>query len=360
MHLISKRDSIEGMSQSKILVASLVGAALLAGTMAAQQKGDAPKGGAPKGAPAFTNPAPPHDYTITAIPGVINAGAKWAKAWEGDHTADGMAGTKDGGLLMAQEQTNGINKIDSKDKATLKFLPSVGPGGIGFTKKGDVIVVERGCTDPGLKEKVNQCADKPAVVQLTPTRKVLADNMDGKGLGRVNDLVVSSTGHVYFTQTGLFHMDPSGKVTQAGENLFTNGVMLSPDEKTLYVTNRASVAAFDVQKDGSLKNQREFGKLKAGGDGMAIDAQGRLYVTMNDGVEVLDKTGKSLGLIPTPRAAITTAFSGPGKKFLYVGTMGATIGPNGTEFATTPAERNTAMTVYKLEMLTPGYKGRAK
>ena len=54
------------------------------------------------------------------------------------------------------------------------------------------------------------------------------------------------------------------------------------------------------------------------------------------------------------------AFSGPDKKFLYVGTMGATIGPNGTEFATTPQERNTAMTVYKMEMLTPGFKGRAK
>lgn len=348
------------MSQSKFVVASLIGAALLTGSLAAQQKGDAAKGGAPKGAPTFTNPAPPHDYTVTAIPGVVNAGAKWAKAWEGDHTADGMAGTKDGGLLMAQEQTGSINKLDSKDKATLKFLPSVGPGAVGFNKKGDVIVVERGCTDPGLKEKVNQCADKPAVVQLTPTRKVLADNMNGQGLGRVNDLVVSSKGHVYFTQTGLFHMDPSGKVTQQGENLFTNGVTLSPDEKTLYVTNRAAVAAFDVQPDGSLKNQREFGKLQGGGDGMAVDAQGRLYVTMAQGIEVLDKTGKSLGLIPTPRAAITLAFSGPGKKFLYVGTMGATIGPNGTEFATTPQERNTAMTVYKMEMLTPGFKGRLK
>jgi gluconolactonase len=271
-----------------------------------------------------------------------------------------MAASPDGGLLMAQEQSDAINKIDRNDKATLKFLTSKGPGGIGFDKSGNVIVVERGCTDPGLKEKVNQCSDKPAVVQLTPTRKVLADNMNGQGLGRVNDLVVSSTGHVYFTQTGLFHMDPSGKVTQQGENLFTNGVMLSKDEKTLYVTNRASVAAFDVQPDGSLKNQREFGKLQAGGDGMAIDNEDRLYVTIGTGVEVLDKTGKSLGLIPTPRAAITCAFSGPDKKFLYVGTMGATIGPNGTEFATTPAERNTAMTVYKMEMLTPGFKGRAK
>jgi hypothetical protein len=50
-----------------------------------------------------------------------------------------------------------------------------------------------------------------------------------------------------------------------------NGIILSPDEKTLYVTNGAIVYAFDVDVDGSLTNQREFGKLQGGtgGDGSA-------------------------------------------------------------------------------------------
>ena len=43
-----------------------------------------------------------------------------------------------------------------------------------------------------------------------------------------------------------------------------NGIVLSPDEKTLYVTNGAVVMAFDVQADGSLTRQREFGKLRGG------------------------------------------------------------------------------------------------
>jgi sugar lactone lactonase YvrE len=46
-----------------------------------------------------------------------------------------------------------------------------------------------------------------------------------------------------------------------GENLTTNGIILSADEKTLYVTNGPAIVAFDVQKDGSLTNQREFTKL---------------------------------------------------------------------------------------------------
>jgi len=149
-------------------------------------------------------------------------------------------------------------------------------------------------------------------------------------------------------------------VSSIGENLRTNGIMLSPDEKRLYITNGPVIAAFDVQPDGSVKNQREFGKLEGGGngDGMAVDAAGRLYVTAN-GVQVLSPEGKYLGMIPTPRNAITVAFSGPGKKTLFVGCLGA-LGPNGQEVTTPPGVRNTAMTVYTIPMLTQGFKGRAK
>jgi len=192
-------------------------------------------------------------------------------------------------------------------------------------------------------------------------RKVLADNFAGKGLGRVNDLVADKKGGAYFTSGGAFYLSPSGQVSSIGENLRTNGIMLSPDEKTLYITNGPVIAAFDVQPDGSVKNQREFGKLEAGGngDGMAIDAAGRLHVSTNPGVQVLSPEGQYLGLIPTPRNAISSAFSGPGKKTLYVACLGA-LGPNGQEITTPAGVRNTAMTVYTIPMLAQGFKGRAK
>jgi gluconolactonase len=189
----------------------------------------------------------------------------------------------------------------------------------------------------------------------------LADSFAGKGLGRVNDLVADKKGGVYFTSGGAFYVNPSGQVSSVGENLRTNGIMLSRDEKTLYITNGPVIAAFDVQPDGSVKNQREFGKLEAGGngDGMAIDAAGRLYVSTNPGVQVLSPEGKYLGLIPTPRNSISSAFSGPGKKTLYVACLGA-LGPDGQEVKTPAGVRNTAMTIYKIPMLAQGFKGRAK
>jgi len=119
-------------------------------------------------------------------------------------------------------------------------------------------------------------------------------------------------------------------VTVVAENVRTNGIVFSTDDKVLYVTNGGNgptpgtIVAFDVKGPGMLSNRRDFATLAMGnGDGCAVDTEGRLYVTSNPGVQVFDKTGKYLGLIPTPRGVISVAFAGPDKKTLYVVGSGA-------------------------------------
>jgi gluconolactonase len=182
--------------------------------------------------------------------------------------------------------------------------------------------------------------------------------VEGKPLGRVNDLVISKRGDVYFTSGGAFHMNPAGTVVEIGARLRTNGIMLSRDEKTLYVTNGAAVVAFDIGTGGTASNQREFAKLQGNGDGMAIDASGRLYATTPAGIEVLSSEGKTLGVILTPRNAVSAAFAGAGKKWLYVVGGGATI--DGKEYATPVGVRNNGKTIFKIAMETKGFAGRAK
>jgi gluconolactonase len=315
----------------------------------------------------FPQPAPAKDVTITAIPGVIDGGAKWKLVWQGNENADGIVGFK-GGLLFAQEQTNHVNMLDKNDKFSVYLSNGHGPGAVAIDPKGRIIVVERTCTDPGghMGGKPADCTDPTGVASLTPERKVLANSYMGMGLGRVNDLVADKKGGVYFTTnsgTGVFYISPSGTISSVGEKLRSNGINLSPDEKMLYVTNGPVIMAADVQPDGSLTNQREWAKLQAGGngDGMAIDATGRVFDTdpAKGGVEVFSPEGKYLGMIPTPRTVISVAFSGPGKKTLYAAMLGA-LDANGQEIKTPDGVRNTAMSVYKIETLTQGVKGRAK
>jgi gluconolactonase len=299
------------------------------------------------------------EVTVAEIPGVIAAGAKWSIAWQGTDNADGIVGTSDGGLVFAQEQPNRISKLDRKDHVASFLEDTHGAGAVSIDANGRVFVVERTCTDPGRKGPA--CMEPTAIAMLAPERKKIADNIDGKSLGRINDLIVSKAGHIYFTSEGLFHVDLAGKVSTIGSNLRTNGIMLSRDEKILYVTNREQVVAFDLQADGSATNRRVFGKLEAGGngDGMAIDAEGRLYVTSGPGVQVFNTQGKYLGVIATPRPVISVAFSGKGKRTMYVVGTGA-LGPDGKEFQTPAGVRNNAKTIYRIATLAQGFKGRAK
>jgi gluconolactonase len=118
-----------------------------------------------------------------------------------------------------------------------------------------------------------------------------------------------------------------------------NGITLSGDEKTLFVANTYGehVLAYDVTpgvtRDGKFGKPRNFAKLagfkqtdngpSSGADGLAIDADGRLYVASSIGVEVFDRKGKALGVIEIPNPPQNLAFAGTDRKTLYVVGRGA-------------------------------------
>jgi gluconolactonase len=328
-----------------IIVSTVAVALVLSAASHAQQRGAAQ----PQGA---------REVTVTEIPGVVAAGAKWTSAWQGTNNADGIVGTEDGGLLFAQEQPSQVSKLDKGDHVSVFLRETHGTGALSVDATGRILAVERTCTDPG---RSGPCTEPTVVGVLAPERKTLADSFDGKPLGRLNDLVGDRKGGAYFTVGGAYYVNAAGRVTSLGENIRANGVILSRDERIVYVTNGNTILAFDIQADGAVTNRRQFGTLEGGGggDGMAIDAVGRLYVTTGAGVQALDADGKYLGIIPTPRAVISVAFSGAGKRTLYVVGSGA-LGPDGKEFITPDGVRNNAKTIYRIPMLAQGYLGRAK
>jgi gluconolactonase len=301
------------------------------------------------------------EVTVGGIPGVVAAGAVWTRAWQGTDNADGLVGSDDGGLLFAQEQPNQISKLDVNDRVSVFLRDTHGAGALSIAPGGRVLAVERTCTDPGRNAAAGPCTDPTVVGILAPERRTIAESFDGKPLGRLNDLVADRKGGAYFTSGGAFYASAAGRVTSLGDNIRANGIILSRDDRIVYVTNGNTILAFDVQPDGTTTNRREFATLEAGGngDGMAIDAAGRVYVTSGPGVQVFDAGGKYLGLIPTPRSVISVAFSGPGKKTLYVVGSGA-LGPDGREFVTPEGVRNNAKTIYRIPMIAEGFRGRPK
>jgi gluconolactonase len=295
---------------------------------------------------------------VTPIPGIIAAGSKWTKVWQGGgNSADGILADKDGSVLVAQEDFDTVLRIDKDDKASVFVSNAKGVGSLSMDRQGNLYGAHR--TERAGSTKADKDSIMNAITILAPTRKTIADKWtDGMTLNvRPNDLAADSQGGAYFTVGCVYYAGPKG-VSVMAENINTNGIVFSPDDKTLYVTNGGTIVAFDVMGPGMLANRRDFAMLQSGsGDGLAVDTQGRLYVTSGSGVQILDKAGRILGLIPTPRGVISVAFAGADKKTLYVVGSGADDA-SGQPIREGPQQ--TAATIYKLPTIAQGVKDRAK
>lgn len=290
-----------------------------------------------------------------AIPGVVKAGTPIEFIKEGFEGTEGPITAPDGSFLFTETRANRITRI-APDNTISTFLENTnGANGLAFNKQGDLIAVQVADTQVG-------------VIYPEARKKVLVKEYEGQKFQRPNDLVLAKNGGIYFTDSGVtpgagvtepsrtavYYVSPEGETRRVADGIERpNGIQLSRDEKTLYVANTGGeyVLAFDVKKDGSLGKRRNFAKLAAGlqkneagvltsgADGLAIDDKDRLYVTSNSGIEVFDKKGKALGVIPVPHKPQNIAFAGTDKKTLYVVGRGA---------------------AYKIAVETPGYSGRVK
>jgi gluconolactonase len=331
----------------KLKVLMVVTCSVLASVLAYGQ-GAGPTGGGAQGGGAGQQ-SPPTDTTAPDIPGVVKGGTVVKFIKGGFNGAQGATAAKDGSLLMTERQSNRITKVDKDDNISSYMEDTDASNSFAFDTTGRVIAVQW---------------MPPRVGTLAPTKSTLADKYNGHEFGRPNDLVVDKKGGVYFTddlgvpakgiKPAVYYVSPKGTVVLVSDDIARpNGLELSPNEKILYVddTNGANIRAFDIQPDGSTKNERVFatmtegvrktpdGGTNSGADGAAIDAAGRLYVSANTGVQVFDAKGQYLGNIPVSRGVNNLAFAGPDKKILYI--MGANA-------------------LFRVATLTPGYKSRLK
>ena len=193
--------------------------------------------------------------------------------------------------------------------------------------------------------------------------EVLAAKYNGFPLAAPNDLCYDSQGRIYFTSrpgtkdpeegnvNAVYRVDPDGKLTQLlawPDVHMPNGIVISPDEKTLYLIeahtdpdHHPDIRAFDSNEHCTHSNDRVHINFYPGrsGDGMCIDQQGNLYVAAGlhktrdtsetldtrPGIHVISPEGKLVGYRETPEDTITNCtFGGKDRKTLYV-TCGAKL-----------------------------------
>jgi gluconolactonase len=135
--------------------------------------------------------------------------------------------------------------------------------------------------------------------------------------------------------TAVYYLSPGNELHLVDSSVgLPNGIQLSPDEKILYVADTSGeyVLAYDVAAEGVVGERRNFARLArradagspgAGADGLAVDADGRLYVATGLGVQVFNAAGAALGVIELPKRPQNLAFAGKNKHDLFVVGQGA-------------------------------------
>jgi gluconolactonase len=244
----------------------------------------------------------------------------------------------DGNLYYVGWISNALSKWDGKTSTVLNDAKDCGHNGLALTKQRTFLIA---CTnDPG------------AIIEVDMTGKQLrkwdTDSNGKKLAGGINDIVVTANGGAYATVFGVFadipaevagkilYLAPGGQkwVQVAADLNYANGIGISPDQKTLYVSETVGncILKFTIEADGTLSHRSNFALLNVlvknrvdawylGPDSMKIDSKGDMYVAQWTGAKVLklSAAGKLLHVfnIAAGNGTTNVAFD-EGEKNLYV------------------------------------------
>ncbi len=212
----------------------------------------------------------------------------------------------DGNLYYVGWVSNTLSKWDDKTTTVLNHTEGCGHNGLALTKQKTFLLA---CTnDPG------------AILELDLNGKQLrrwdTDSNGNKFVGGINDIVVTTNGGAYATVFGPYADPPVptlviGKILYLAQGAekwvevandlnYANGIGVSPDGKTLYVSQTVSncILKFTIEAGGTLSNRSNFALLNVlvknknnspwlGPDSMKIDKNGNIYVAQWFGGKVL-------------------------------------------------------------------------
>ncbi|MFP6581259.1 MAG: SMP-30/gluconolactonase/LRE family protein [Candidatus Hydrogenedentota bacterium] len=176
-----------------------------------------------------------------------------------------------------------------------------------------------------------------SIVRLERNGKTtaLASHFADKPLNATNDLVVRSDGVIFFTDpipaekgfesalgySGVYALWPEqGKIKLLTKELrYPNGIGLSPDEKTLYVSDTCDTAiwAYTLDTDDSISAMKKLCTVELP-DGLAVDDDGHIWSTTSTGITIFSNKGERLESVTTSMMPTNCAFGGPNNSTLLI------------------------------------------
>lgn len=238
---------------------------------------------------------------------------------------EGPVWRPDGYLLFSDIPANKILKYTTDGTVETYLTPSQNSNGLTLDRRGQLVA----CEHTGRRVS-RQSSDGQM--------ETVASHWEGKRLNSPNDVIVHSSGRIFFTDppygiepeqaeigfSGVYCIDTDNSITLLGSDFDgPNGLAFSPDESILYVddSERRNVRAFDVLEDFSLSNDHVFMDMAVDAlgapDGMKVDTEGNLYVTGGGGVWVITPDGTHPGTVPFPEQPANLAFGGDDYKTLF-------------------------------------------
>jgi len=332
---------------------SAVGSAGSAGSLASAGAGGSAGGATGGGKPAYTCPS--GSFTFAAPTGMATkiAGAPPSDTFNKDAWTNVEGPVWIGDSLYFSEMTSSnmippsrILKIATGGAVSV-FAADAGSNGLAVDGSGNLIAAVH--KDGSISQIALSGGAATPLVSMYMSKRFTSPN----------DLAIRSDGTIYFSDPSyqnsanpqgaerLYRVTPPPTRTVSaieGAPSPPNGVTLSPDEKTLYVAaNNGGLKKFTVMSDGSLSAASDF-VAGSGGDGMAVDCAGDLFVTGNGAatVRVYSPAGMLLTTIALASGAGNTtnvAFGGTDHKTLYITAQG-TEGQRG---------------VYSIALAVPGF-----
>ena len=299
--------------------------------------------------------------------GLVAPGATVKLVQSGFNGTEGPATDADGNVYFTEVFGSKIDKWTWKDGKVTLYRENTGQAnGMMFDAKGNLVICEMGnrkVTRDDLKNNVT----------------IIADTVNGKKMLMPNDLWIDLRGGIYIShmymniptridrggapgggmpggerrgepssggmpqgerrggppeggmplpagvdakELGIVYIAPDGKKASlvTDDLAGPNGLIGTPDGKTLYVGDRGKVWSYKINPDGTLSEKKLFCEKNT--DGMAMDEKLNVYLTAGSSILAYSPAGELVEEIALPEGSSNVEFCGRDRKTLFITYMG--------------------------------------